>query len=97
MYGLNERGSCACSWEPDRCRLRRLTAPQARQCLNRKKLVFIGDSITRYIYSTLVHFLSREQWPERYGGQKGGKSVVIGREFVHGKTTPDIWCAFLKM
>jgi hypothetical protein len=80
------------SWEPDACRLRRLTAPQARQCLNRKKLVFIGDSITRYIYSTLVHFLSREVWPERYGGLKGGRSVVIGREFTVGKPGPDVWC-----
>ena len=81
-----------CSWEPSHCRLRRLAAAQARQCLNRKKLAFIGDSITRYTYSTLVHFLSREVWPERYGGQIGSRSVVIGREFVSGKTSPDVWC-----
>ena len=87
------RFALLCSWEPSQCRLRRLTAAQARQCLHRKKLVFIGDSISRYMYSALVHFLSREVWPERYGGQKGARSVVVGREFTVGHPGPDVWCA----
>lgn len=29
-------------FEPGHCTLRRLTAPQARQCLNHKRLVFVS-------------------------------------------------------
>lgn len=36
-------------WEPQNCRLRRLTAPEARQCLNNRHLFFGGDSLTRWI------------------------------------------------
>jgi hypothetical protein len=90
--GRTHGSADVCSWEPNQCRLRRLAAAEARQCLNRKKLVFIGDSISRYMYSSLVHFLSREVWPERYGGQKA-HSVVIGREFTAGRPGPDVWYA----
>ncbi len=34
-------------WEPARCRLRRLTGPQARRCLSGRHLHFAGDSLTR--------------------------------------------------
>lgn len=36
-------------WEPQNCRLRRLTASEARQCLNNRHLFFGGDSLTRLI------------------------------------------------
>ena len=34
-------------WEPHGCRLRRLTAYEARQCLSGRHLGFVGDSISR--------------------------------------------------
>ena len=34
-------------WEPQNCRLRRLSAIEARQCLNGRHIFFGGDSLTR--------------------------------------------------
>ena len=34
-------------WEPQNCRLRRLTSSEARQCLNNRHIFFGGDSLTR--------------------------------------------------
>ena len=34
-------------WEPQGCRLRRLTAFEARQCLSGRHLGFVGDSVSR--------------------------------------------------
>lgn len=34
-------------WEPAKCKLRRLTGPQARRCLAGRHIVFVGDSLTR--------------------------------------------------
>ncbi|KAG2494663.1 hypothetical protein HYH03_007179 [Edaphochlamys debaryana] len=47
------------SWEPDTCVLRRLTGAQARSCLtDAGPIVFVGDSVTRYQFLTLLHFLA---------------------------------------
>ena len=45
------------------CTLRRLTASEVRGCLANRPLVFIGDSITRYAYLSLVAFLEHGAWP----------------------------------
>jgi len=34
-------------WEPSECRLRRLTAQEARSCLAGRTIAFVGDSVTR--------------------------------------------------
>ncbi|KAL3156426.1 hypothetical protein ABBQ38_000735 [Trebouxia sp. C0009 RCD-2024] len=41
---------------------------QARQCLDSRHIVFLGDSLTRYQYLSLVYFLSKGHYMERYGG-----------------------------
>jgi hypothetical protein len=35
-------------YDLDDCRMRRLSAEQARGCLSGKRIVFLGDSVTRY-------------------------------------------------
>lgn len=45
-------------FELDTCRLRRLSSTAARRCLAGKRLVFLGDSITRFQYLSLAQFLS---------------------------------------
>lgn len=51
---------------PDTCTLKRYTAPQVKSCLQSKHLMFIGDSLTRYQYLSLVYFLEYERWPPRF-------------------------------
>lgn len=34
-------------WEPSECRLRRLTAQEARSCLAGRHIAFVGDSVSR--------------------------------------------------
>jgi hypothetical protein len=56
-------------YEPDECRLVRLTAADARTCLANKTLLFVGDSITRYQYLSFVHFLAKSVYPQRWGDE----------------------------
>jgi hypothetical protein len=51
---------------PQTCQLKRYTAHQARRCLTDKSMLFIGDSLTRYQYFSLVYFLEYKKWPPRY-------------------------------
>ncbi|KAG2484287.1 hypothetical protein HYH03_016931 [Edaphochlamys debaryana] len=75
------------AFEPDGCALRRLGGAVARRCLAQLgPVAFIGDSVTRYQFLTLVHFLASGvyQYPldgkrslsnvykHRVGGPKGG-------------------------
>jgi hypothetical protein len=48
----------ALGWEPKECRLRRLSAQQAAQCLSGQRIAFIGDSVTRYQFTSLAYFLT---------------------------------------
>ena len=34
-------------WEPSQCRLRRMTAQEARSCLAGRNIAFVGDSVSR--------------------------------------------------
>lgn len=54
-------------WEPAKCKLRRLTGPQARRCLAGRHIVFVGDSLTRYGYLNFVDFLSSNKYMLAYG------------------------------
>lgn len=69
-------------FEPEGCRLRRLSGEAARSCLSGKHIAFIGDSVTRYEYLSLVHFLSKKVYMERYGrGASSEPSLVDQRDF----------------
>lgn len=75
-------------WEPQNCRLRRLTASEARQCLNNRHLFFGGDSLTRYQYLSFVSFLSKGEYmaPWAHGDVR---SLAVEREW-------DGWDDFFK-
>ena len=45
-------------YEPDACRLRRLSSSQTLSCLEGSRVVFIGDSVMRYQYTSLVRFIA---------------------------------------
>jgi hypothetical protein len=65
-------------FEPDACQLRRLTADAARQCLANRTLTFVGDSVSRYQYLSMAHFLARGKYIQRYADD-GAPSLVIER------------------
>ena len=79
-------------YEPDMCRLRRHSAEAARSCLSGKHIAFIGDSVTRYEYLSLVYFLSKKQYMERYGASVSGEPSLVNEKdwdswddfFTHG-------------
>ena len=79
-------------YEPDMCRLRRHSAEAARSCLSGKHIAFIGDSVTRYEYLSLVYFLSKKQYMERYGASASGEPSLVNEKdwdswddfFTHG-------------
>jgi len=51
---------------PSTCRLKRYTAVEAKQCLNNKSILFVGDSLTRYQFLCLAYFLEHEKHPPRF-------------------------------
>ena len=67
-------------YEPETCRIRRLSAEAARSCLSGKHIAFIGDSVTRYEYLSLVHFLSKKQYMERYGASVSGEPSLVNEK-----------------
>ncbi|KAK9818812.1 hypothetical protein WJX74_004498 [Apatococcus lobatus] len=64
-------------FEPAACLLRRLSGHEARQCLAGRHLDFIGDSVTRYQYMSLVDFLSQKQYQAPYGDAPGSPSMSM--------------------
>jgi hypothetical protein len=52
---------------PHTCRLKRYTSSQARQCLNKKHVSFVGDSLSRYQFVSLAYFIERGEYPPRFG------------------------------
>ena len=48
------------------CSLKRYTAPEARQCLAGKHLSMVGDSLSRYQFFSLAHFIDRGSYPPRF-------------------------------
>jgi flagellar motor protein MotB len=66
-------------YEPSSCKLRRLTADAARQCLANKTLSFVGDSLSRYQYLSLAYFLSHGHYMQRYGTDGGNRTLAHER------------------
>ena len=65
------------------CRLRRPTLCQAQHCLSNQSLLFMGDSLTRYMYAALLYFLTHNgHWPHPLGQQPNQPSPVVQPE--HG-------------
>jgi hypothetical protein len=51
------------SYQFPHCKLRKFTRKQAAKCLKGSHLVFIGDSITRYLYLSLTSLFAVGEWP----------------------------------
>ena len=68
-------------YHPPGCRLRRPTGQQAQQCLASQSLLFLGDSLARYQYISLLHFLFLGHWPEPLGGLPHHPSLLIEKEW----------------
>lgn len=60
---------------PSTCVLERYSSSDAKMCLRNKHVMFVGDSLTRYQYLSLAHFLEYDIWPKRFnvgGGSSSG-------------------------
>jgi len=55
---------------PFTCQLHRYTASEARQCLAKRHVSFIGDSLTRYQFISLAYFIEKGKYPPRFGKEK---------------------------
>ena len=69
------------AFHPQGCELRRPTPQQAKQCLTNQSLSFVGDSLLRYQYLSLISFLHNKEWPEPLGGLPGLPSILIEKEW----------------
>ena len=79
VWSLNEEYEL--HWNPSHCRLRRPSQSEALQCLSSQSLWFIGDSLTRYQYMSLIVFLSSGQWPEPLGSIPDSPNPTLEREW----------------
>lgn len=66
-----------------KCKLRRVTAEEARECFRDKTAVWVGDSVTRFQFLSLVHLLQFGEYPEKKstGGRKKGMSPNVLESF----------------
>ena len=60
----------------DRCSIRRITHAEALKCLRNRHLFFVGDSLLRYQYLSLVTFLHTGRYPCQMGGNATHPSQV---------------------
>jgi hypothetical protein len=60
---------------PFTCHLKRYASSEAKQCLSNRHMSFIGDSITRYQFLSLVHFVELGQYPPRFGRSEDCKHI----------------------
>ena len=48
---------------PKTCRIKKYSAKDARNCLSGKSLLFVGDSLTRFLFLSLAYFIEHGKWP----------------------------------
>eukprot|EP00756_Hemistasia_phaeocysticola_P022111 Hpha_TRINITY_DN15812_c0_g9::TRINITY_DN15812_c0_g9_i1::g.188716::m.188716 len=60
----------------------RMSISEARQCLAGRHVVFAGDSILRYTYMSLAHWLHVGEWPARSVQPWSNQFLSSGREAV---------------
>lgn len=53
-------------YEFPHCKLRRFTASMTSHCLKGVHLVFMGDSLSRYLYISLAHLLANHHWGRKF-------------------------------
>jgi hypothetical protein len=68
----------------DHCRLRQFGAREAKRCLQHSHLVFMGDSLTRYLYLSLTYMLTTGGWAPKLSHSTNGKfpaSIMWEKDF----------------
>lgn len=66
------------------CYLKRPSPREIRKCLEGTHLLFMGDSITRYLYLSIAHVVSRGHWPARFSHKdlpNYPKSIITEKDF----------------
>lgn len=53
-------------YEFPHCKLRRFTASMTSHCLKGTHIVFMGDSLSRYLYISLAHLLATHHWGRKF-------------------------------
>lgn len=69
------------------CNLRRMSHKETRNCLAGTRIVFLGDSVTRFQYLALVQFLAAGYYPHPY--DDGSPSVTNNHHW--GTSWPDFY------
>jgi hypothetical protein len=67
-------------YEYPHCRLRKFTRDQATKCLKGSHIVYVGDSISRYMYASLAHLFAVGNWSSPFSSQ------------FHANARPSILC-----
>jgi hypothetical protein len=63
------------------CGIKRFHHADTVSCLRNKHVLFVGDSLTRYQYLSLVLFLEFGRWPEQMGGNRSHPGLLWEGEF----------------
>lgn len=71
------RNGSGYTYVPSACRLVRPTGAMVRQCLAGRHLLFFGDSLQRYLYLTLAHFLVHDEWPRDLSSYRDGSEASV--------------------
>ena len=71
IWQLEPDGTFSLSF--DHCQVRRILPAEAKQCLKGNHILFLGDSVTRYMYISLVTFLSANNWGSRISHSTNAK------------------------
>ena len=73
-------------YEFKHCRLKRPNHKWIKKCLRGQHLVFIGDSLSRYFYLSLVYVLSQRHWGPRFAQKPNHpdfpRSILSEKDFV---------------
>lgn len=70
-------------WEPQNCRLRRFSGPEARQCLNGRHIFFGGDSLTRCSSFLACGWQLRSPFPPLLHVPQTGNEIHFETRLVH--------------
>ncbi|EOD15604.1 hypothetical protein EMIHUDRAFT_211129 [Emiliania huxleyi CCMP1516] len=76
------------------CLLVRPSASRVRKCLRHRHLLFVGDSLQRYLYLTLANFLVTGEWPRDL--KAGERSPCFEGAYALNKTRDEVWPEYFR-
>ena len=80
----------------ERCRVPSFDVAEVKASLSGKHILFMGDSISRYLYTSLAHYLATGDWPERVvdNGDEAAEresDLIHGTGGIPGRTVNVVW------